>query len=377
MIRKGLVVLQFTIAIVLIIGTAIIFQQIQHIKNRDLGFDKNQLLEVSSTEHLTKAFPVVKQELLNSGLVENAALSDHTIITGGNNTDNLTWQEKDPNHKVLVSIREVSPELTRTAGMKIVDGRELNISDSASRQDKFLRILITESLARQMGKGSAVGKLIMSSDSSLQAQVIGVVRDYVYGDMYSQPDPVIFICHPQAGSYLYIKTKPSPNPGQTLARIGTIIKNANPGYPFNYRFVDDQFNNMFNNETLISKLSGVFSSLAIFISCLGLFGLAAFTAERRTKEIGIRKVLGATVTDITSLLSRDFIRLIVLSNLVAFPIAWLVMNSWLKGYAYRISINGWVFVAAGLTALVIALVTVSFQSIKAAMANPAKSIKAE
>jgi len=376
-IRKGLVILQFTIAIVLIIGTVIIFQQIQHVKSRELGFDKDRLLEISSTDHLTNAFDVVKLELLNTGLVENAALADHTIITGGNNTDNLTWQEKDPNHKVLVSIREVSPELTRTAGMKVVDGRELNINDSASRNDKFLRILITESLARQMGKGSAVGKLIMSGDSSLQAQVIGVVKDYVYGDMYGQPDPVIFICHPKAGSYLYVKTKPNPNPEQTLAKIETIIKKANPGYPFDYRYVDDQFNSMFSNETLISKLSRVFASLAIFISCLGLFGLAAFTAERRTKEIGIRKVLGATITDITRLLSRDFLRLIVLSNLVAFPIAWLTMRSWLNGYAYRININAWVFLAAGLTAIAIALVTVSFQAIKAAMANPAKSIKAE
>ena len=195
--------------------------------------------------------------------------------------------------------------------------------------------------------------------------------------MYGQPDPVLFICHPQVGSYLYVKTRPTPTPEQTLAKIESIVKQANPGYPFDYRYVDDQFNSMFSNETLISKLSRVFASLAIFISCLGLFGLAAFTAERRTKEIGIRKVLGATVTDITRLLSRDFLRLIVLSNLVAFPIAWLAMRSWLNGYAYRININAWVFLAAGLTAIAIALVTVSFQAIKAAMANPAKSIKAE
>ncbi len=376
-IRKGLVVLQFTISIVLIIGTVIIFQQIQHIKNRNLGFDKDHLLEIPSSDILTNAFPVVKQELLNTGLVENAALSDHTIINGGNNTDDLQWQGKARDHKVLVSTREVGPELLRTMGMKLADGRQFTINDSASRQDRFLHIIITESLARQMGKGSAVGKMIMSPDSSMRGIVIGVVKDYVYGDMYGQPDPVIFICHPQVGSYLYVRTKPGSSPEQALAKIEAVVKKANPGYPFDYRFVDDQFNNMFENETLISKLSRVFAALAIFISCLGLFGLAAFTAERRTKEIGIRKVLGASVPGLTRLLSGDLLKPIILSNLVAFPVAWWVMNSWLQSYAYRVHIHAWVFVVAGLAAIGIALATVSFQAVKAAVANPIKSIKAE
>ena len=376
-IRKGLVVLQFTISIVLIIGTVIIFQQIQHIKNRNLGFDKDHLIEIPSSDILTNAFPVVKQELLNTGLVENAALSDHRIINGGNNTDDLQWQGKDPNHKVLVSIREVGPDLLKTMGMKLTEGREFTINDSVSRQDRFLHILVTEALARQMGKGSAVGKMIMSRDSSLRGVVIGVVKDYVYGDMYGQPDPVIFICHPQVGSYVYVKIKPGSSPEQALAKIETVVKKANPGYPFDYRFVDDQFNNLFENETLISKLSRVFAVLAIFISCLGLFGLAAFTAERRTKEIGIRKVLGASVPGLTRLLSADLLKPIILSNLVAFPVAWLVMNSWLQSYAYRVHIHAWVFVVAGLAAVGIALATVSFQAVKAAVANPIKSIKSE
>jgi len=376
-IRKGLVVLQFTVSIVLIIGTVIVFQQIQHIKNRNLGFTKDHLIEISSTGNLTNAFPVVKQELLNTGIIENAALSDHTMITGGNNTDDLTWPGKDPGRKVLISTREVGPELMATMGMKIVEGRGFTINDSANMQAKFQHILVTEALARQMGKGSAIGKMISTSDSSIRAVVVGVVKDYVYGDMYGQPDPVLFLCHPQVGTYLYVKMKPTEHPEQDLARIESIVKKANPGYPFDYRWVDDQFNNMFSNEMLISKLSRVFAALAIFISCLGLFGLAAFTAERRTKEIGIRKVLGASVSGIASLLSRDFLKLIILSNLVAFPVAWLVMSNWLQGYAYRVDIHVWVFVAAGLAAVGIALVTVSFQAIKAAVANPVKSIRTE
>ena len=376
-IRKGLVVLQFTVSIVLIIGTVIIFQQIQHIKNRNLGFDKDHLIEIPSSDILTNAFPVVKQELLNTGLVENAALSDHTIINGGNNTDDLQWQGKDPDHKVLVSIREVGPELFRTMGMKLAEGREFTINDSVSRQDRFLHVIVTEALARHMGRGGAVGKTIMSPDSSIRAVVIGVVKDYVYGDMYGQPDPVLFLCHPQVGNNLYVRTKPGSSPEQALAKIEAVVKKANPGYPFDYRFVDDQFNNMFENETLISKLSRVFAALAIFISCLGLFGLAAFTAERRTKEIGIRKVLGASVPGLTRLLSGDLLKPIILSNLVAFPVAWWVMNSWLQSYAYRVHIHAWVFVVAGLAAIGIALATVSFQAVKAAVANPIKSIKAE
>ncbi|HTI89625.1 MAG TPA: ABC transporter permease [Puia sp.] len=376
-IRKGLVVLQFTVSIVLIIGTVIVFQQIQHIKNRNLGFDKDHLIEIPSSDILTNAFPVVKQELLNTGLVENAALSDHTMINGGNNTDDLQWQGKAPGHKVLVSIREVGPELFRTMGMKFTEGREFTINDSVSRQDRLLHVIVTEALARQMGKGSTIGKTIMSPDSSIRGVVIGVVKDYVYGDMYGQPDPVIFICHPQVGNCMYVKTKPGSSPEQALAKIEAVVKKANPGYPFDYRFVDDQFNNMFENETLISKLSRVFAALAIFISCLGLFGLAAFTAERRTKEIGIRKVLGASVPGLTRLLSGDLLKPIILSNLVAFPVAWWVMNSWLQSYAYRVHIHAWVFVVAGLTAIGIALATVSFQAVKAAIANPIKSIKAE
>jgi hypothetical protein len=261
--------------------------------------------------------------------------------------------------------------------MKIIEGRDFTLNDSVGGTDKFLHVMVTESLARQMGAGSAIGKMILSNDSVIHATVVGVVKDYVYGDMYAQPDPVLFLCHPQAGSYLYVKTRPDAHPEQAIARIEAIVKKANPGYPFDYRFVDDQFNSMFSNEMLISKLSRVFAVLAIFISCLGLFGLAAFTAERRTKEIGIRKVLGASVPSITSLLSRDFLKLIVLSNLIAFPVAWWVMSNWLRGYAYRVNIQVWVFVVAGLAAVGIALLTVSFQAVKAAVANPVKSIRTE
>ena len=208
--------------------------------------------------------------------------------------------------------------------------------------------------------------------------VIGVVNDYVYGNMYGKPDPVVFVCAPpQNTTVMYLRLKAQSNTEQSLVKIESVMKKNNPAFPFGYQFVDDQFNNMFQSEMLISKLSRLFATLAIIISCLGLFGLAAYTAERRKKEIGIRKVLGASIAGITGLLSIDFLKLIVLSGLISFPVAWWAMHNWLQTYTYRITISGWVFVFAGLLAVVIALITISFQSVKAALMNPVKSLRSE
>jgi putative ABC transport system permease protein len=207
--------------------------------------------------------------------------------------------------------------------------------------------------------------------------VTGVVKDYVYGDMYGQSAPVIFYDIPRAGRMIYLRTTATRNPELVLAKIGAVMKKDNPAYPFEYKFVDDQFNNMFLSEMLISKLSRVFSVLAILISCLGLFGLAAYTAERRTKEIGVRKVLGATVSGVAVLLSGDFLKLVCLACLVAFPLAWWMMNSWLQNFQYRVAISWWIFLIAAILALLIAVLTISFQAVKAALANPIKSLRTE
>jgi putative ABC transport system permease protein len=197
--------------------------------------------------------------------------------------------------------------------------------------------------------------------------------------MYAKFDPVIFFSQPHNDwqSYMYVRLKKNVDLEQAVAKIEATIRKDNPSYPVDYKFVDEEFNQTFINEMLISKLSRVFAALAIIISCLGLFGLAAYTAERRIKEIGIRKVLGANVTGLASLLSTEFIKLVIVSILLACPIAWYAMSSWLQNYAYRVSVQWWVFAAAGTAAIIIAVITVSFQSIKAAMMNPVKAIKAE
>lgn len=374
-IRKGLVIAQFSVSIILIICTAIIYQQIQHVKNRNLGFNKDNLIAVKAQGTIVANFTAIRNALLATGIVQNAALADHSTIDGGNNTDVISWEGKPASDKILISQRLVSPEFMNTSGMKIVSGSDFKPAAASNGMD----VVITESLEKLMGKGSAVGKVLLMphGDEIIRSRIVGVIKDYVYGNMYGTPDPVVFYCMPQEASHLYIRMNANADKEAGLAKIGSVLKQYNPVYPFSYRFVDDQFNAMFVNETLMQQLSRLFAVLAIVISCLGLFGLAAYTAERRTKEIGIRKVLGASVTGIARLLSADFLKLVAVSALIAFPVAWYTMDQWLEKYPYRVSIHYWVFVLAGLAAMIIALLTVSFQSVKAALMNPVSSLKAE
>jgi len=373
-VRKGLVIMQFTVSIILIISTIIVFQQIQHIKSRNLGFNKDNLVEMNMQGDMGKSFNAIKQDMLNTGYVTNVALADHSIIYGGNNTSGLTWEGKPPGSQVLVSQRYVTPEYMETTGLTVLEGRNLTVTDTG----RPIRMVITQSMEKLMGKGSAIGKRAHGNGDTTSATVVGVVNDYIYGNMYGKPDPVMFFSTPpQNTTVMYVRIKKEADIEKSLAGLQAVLKKDNPAYPFDYRFVDDQFNQMFISEMLVSKLSRVFASLAIIISCLGLFGLAAYTAERRTREIGIRKVLGASVSGIAGLISKDFLQLVLLSCLIAFPLAYWQMHDWLKKYQYRIDINLWVFVIAGLTAVLIALVTVSFQSIKAAIAKPVKSLRSE
>ncbi len=386
-IRKGLVITQFAVSIVLIISTIVIYQQIQHVKSRDLGYNKDNLIQIDAQGNIIKDFPALKQDLLNTGYVQNVALADHNTLGGGNNTTSINWQGKDPNSNIVISQRLVSQEFMSTTGMHLVEGRDFKPADEVQFNDNHMpkdsidpmHVIVTESMATLLGKGSAIGKIMnrQTDRSSFQMQVVGVIKDYVYGDMYGKSAPVIFYNIPQAANLLYIKLKPAGNVEAAIATIGAVLKKDNPAYPFEYTFVDDQFNQLFLSEMLIGKLSRVFATLAILISCLGLFGLAAYTAERRTKEIGVRKVLGASVSGITTLLSKDFIKLVAIGCLIAFPVAWWAMNDWLQTYQYRIAISWWIFLAAGVSAILIALITVSFQSIKAAIANPVKSLRTE
>ncbi|MFB6457246.1 ABC transporter permease [Chitinophaga sp. Hz27] len=373
-IRKGLVVTQFTISISLIIATIIIYQQIKHAKTRDLGFNVDQLISINIEQEDVKQFDVIRQDLLNTGMVKSAALSDYNPLESGNNTDAFSWEGKSATI-TMTSMRFVNKDFLSTTGMNILDGNNFQ-----SETDDSSNVIINETLAKLMGSGSAVGKSLYlkhSNGPQMNLRVAAVVKDYIYGDMYGNPDPVVFFNMPSATNSIYLKLLPGKDPEAALSKIGAVITQHNPAYPFRYRFTNDQFNAKFNTEMMLQKLTRIFASIAILISCLGLFGLSAYTAERRTREIGIRKVLGASSFSITSMLSIDFLKLIVLSILISFPVSWWLMSHWLQRFPYRISIGPMVFLLAGITALLITMVTISFQSIKASLTNPARSLKAE
>jgi len=372
-IRKGLVVLQFTISVILIISTVIIYRQIDHILTRDIGYTMNGLVTVNARGKMVSSFPRIREDLIQSGAAERVALSSYNTLYGGNNGSGARWEGLDERAAPLISYRSVTPGFLATAGMKLAGGRDFREDLPTADSNN---VLITESLARMMGKGSAVGKRIWF-DKDPPLTVVGVVKDFVFGDMYGKPEPVMFFCDSSSAQYLYIRLRTGLRADMALAKIQTVLKQDNPGYPVEASFVDDDFNALFRSEALIGNLSRVFAALAILISCLGLFGLSAYMAERRIKEIGIRKVLGASVPGISVLLSKEFLQLVGLSTLIAFPLAWLMMHHWLQQYSYRIGIEWWIFLVAGAAALLIAMITVSTQAMRAALMNPTKALRSE
>jgi len=373
LIRKGLVIVQFTVSIVLIISTVIIYRQIQHVKSRDIGYNKNNLVEISMQGNMGKDYSAIKQHLLNTNVVENVALSGRALLYGGGNRDDFSWKGKNENEKHLITYRFVSPEIISTYGMKILQGRDFNVNPKADSTN----IIINEQFAKLLNVKDAVGQT--AQVGGVTYTIVGVVSNFVYGDMYGTPAPLAFFAQAnyEFTDNMYVRLKPQANPEQAISKIEAVLMKDNPAYPVSYRFVDEQFNQLFLSEMLVGKLSRVFAALAIVISCLGLFGLAAYTAERRVKEIGIRKVLGASIAGLAGLLSGEFIKLVLLSILLACPIAWYAMHAWLLNYAYRTDIEWWVFAAAGGVAIVIAITTISYQAIKAALMNPVRAIKAE
>lgn len=372
-IRKGLVVTQFAVSIIFIISTLIVYQQVQHVKTRNLGMNKENLIEIPAANgDIIKKFKTIEQELKSSGMVQSAALMNSQILSEGNNTSSLQWQGKPEGEDILISFRTVTPSLFDVAGMEISKGKGFSSSQAADSSN----VLISESFAKLMHTDDVLGKTIYWQEEHVFT-VVGVVKDFLYGDMYGTSDPVLFYHQAEGANYLYIKPKEGIAMTSVIAAIEDVFKNQNPGFPFEYRFVNDAFNERFKSEKLVGNLSQIFAVLAIIISCLGLFGLSAYTAEQRRKEIGVRKVLGSSVPGIVRLLSKDFMKLVFIAIILAIPLAWWAMQNWLENFAYRINIDFWVFIIAGLIAILIAIVTVSFQAIKAAIANPVKSLRTE
>jgi putative ABC transport system permease protein len=380
LIRKGLVITQFSVSIGLIICTIIIYQQIRHTKDRDLGYSKNNLIYMDVHGQMIDHFDAVRNDLIKTGYVEDAALSSSNVLQLYYHIgSSYHWTGKDPSSNIQIVVESISPDYVPTMKMQMLEGR--NFSPSADTSTTTGDIIINESLAKLMGGRSQLEKYIMDKDENdAKFKIVGVVKDFVFTNFNSaSTSPLILFWYPgdKAFNDLTIRFKSGVDLQAAIGKIEPIIQNAAPEYPFSYNFVDTEFDHLFKTESLIGKLVAIFATLAIFISCFGLFSLAAFTADRRKKELGIRKVLGASIGNLAGLLSIAFLRTVCLSCLIAFPLALWIMNTWLQQYEYRTRIYWWVFVLAGAGTLLIALITVSLQAVKAAMANPVKTLRSE
>jgi ABC-type antimicrobial peptide transport system permease subunit len=284
----------------------------------------------------------------------------------------LSWPGKNPNTKIVFNRSSTDGNLIKTAGLKLIQGRDIDVqaypTDSTA-------CLISESAAKAMGFKNPLGQTI--TDDPVTWHIVGVFKDFVMESPYQPVKPLLFKGPKDAFNVMNIKLNGNNPTEQNLAKVAKIFKTYNPEYPFDYHFMDKEYAKKFSDEQLTGKLAGLFAGLTIFISCLGLFGLATFMAENRIKEIGVRKVLGASITSITILLSRDFVKLVITALLIATPVAWWLGSQWLTKFDYRIGISAWIFIIAGLSAILIALMTVGYQSIKAATANPVKNLRTE
>ncbi len=371
-VRRGLVILQFAASITLVVCSILVYMQINHAKNKDIGYDRYGLMTTAVYPKVAAQYNAIKHELQQQGLVEAAGLSDHSILNLGSNTGDYFWDGKDPNQQILITVDDADGAYFETIGLNMLAGRTFKTDLLADSN----HVIINKTLATLMGVADdPIGKTI--SRSWADFTVIGMVDDFMVSSVYSGSEPALFSPLLSDTSVMTMRIAKQADVAVVLPQIEHIFKQFNPEYPFEYRFLDEQFDRMFRLEVLVGELSRIFSIMAIFISCLGLFGLAAYTAERRTKEIGIRKVLGASIIGLTNMLTKEFVALVGIACLVAFPLSYVMMDNWLQNYSYRIDMAWWVFAVAGLLAVVITVLTVSFQSIRAAVANPVDSLRDE
>ncbi|HEY4324259.1 MAG TPA: ABC transporter permease [Mucilaginibacter sp.] len=375
--RKVLVVVQFTVSIILIICTIIVHNQLIFGKNRPVGYSRDGLVvvPVKSMDYLSK-YEILRNELKNTGAVAEIAESESPVTGVSSHNGGFTWKGKDPGIEENFGTLTVTPEYGKTVGWEFIDGRDFSrefISDSSG-------FVINEAAAKYMGLQNPVGETLHWKNKWLHTdkdyKIIGVIKNMVMESPYEAAKPAVFRLGGNP-NFIFIRINPNTSASEALPKIAGVFKKVIPAVPFEYNFADEEYAKKFAAEEHIGKLITFFASLAIFISCLGLFGMAIYMAEQRVKEIGVRKVLGATVFTIWQLLTKDFVWLVIISLLISTPIAFYAMHKWLQNYQLRTEIAWWIFVAAGSGAMVLTLLTVSYQSIKAALANPVKSLRSE
>ena len=370
--RKILVVLQFSFAIILIICTIIVERQINYAQDRQAGYSKNNLIYHFITGDIDKNYKLIKNELLSSGTAISVSKTSAPLTEGWSNTWGMEWGGKDPNDKAIFNRFCADEDIAKTAGLSLLLGRDLNLKEFPTDS---LACLLNESAVKHMKLKNPIGELV--KDDGFTWHVVGVINDFVLQSPYDPLVPMMIEGTKGWFNVIHIKLNTERSTTQNLKAAEKIFKKYNPEYPFESKFIDQEYALKFADTQRTATLIGLFAGLTIFISCLGLFGLATYMAQSRIKEIGVRKVLGASVYNITSLLSKEFLLLVIISIVIASPVAFYAMHKWLQGYEYRINIQWWVFLASGILSIIISLVTVSFQSIKAALANPVKSLRTE
>jgi putative ABC transport system permease protein len=375
--RSFLVVFQFAISIFLIIGTLVIYNQLKYIQNKDLGYNRNQVLTIYNVSALGQKASILKEQIKQLPGVSNATLTGFIPVNGWRNNGSI-FKDRGMNAQqgTLTQVWDVDQDYIPTLDMKLLSGR--NFSDQMPTDSSAM--ILNESAARLLGLTDPLNKNLYRPlddfGKNFKAfHVIGVVKDFNFSSLRDNIGPLILTYQPN-NAVLSVKIKTADVP-LVIGQLKTVWDKLSPNQQFDYAFMSEDFDHLYNSEQRMGTLSVIFTSLAVIIACLGLFGLAAYAAEQRTKEIGIRKVLGAGVSNIVAMLSLDFIKLVLIAIVLAAPAGWWAMQHWLQGFAYRQDISWWVVAAAGLLAVVIAFGTVSFQSVKAALMNPVKSLKSE
>jgi putative ABC transport system permease protein len=370
LLRRVLVVFQFSVAVILVVGTFVVYKQLNYIRNKDLGFNREHIVSLPMNRSVLESYQSFKNELLqNPNVVYVTSATSRPTSIG--NINPVYWEGRGPEQYEIMNFVSADYDYIKTFGMEIVAGRDFSVNIPTDRNN----YIVNEEAVKFMGIEDPVGKLF--SIWQYEGQILGVVRNFHSRSLHSEIRPLVITMRTNwSPSHTFIKIKPDSVP-LTMSFLKDKWKKFAPNYPFNYLFLDDAFEQLYRTDQRIGTIIKYFTFLAIFISCLGLFGLASFSAAQRTKEIGIRKVLGATVPHIVALISREFIILITLANVIAWPVAYFIMNRMLDNYAYRTGLPWWIFLVAGVLAYGIALITVSFQTLKAAWANPAGSLKYE
>ena len=368
--RKVLVVLQFGISVLLISSTILIYQQVQHVKNRDLGYNPNNLISIPSSADANKNVDIIKNELMQSNMVASITRTSSPVTDIRNFTPAPDWQGKPSDAKIIMSAMRADAGFSTTVGTKLTQGRDFTTQPADSTA-----MLLNKAAVEIMQLKDPIGMQMRYGPRTYT--VVGVTENIVMGSPYTPVQPMMTMRNSRGGAFFIVRLRDGVKPQDALPKMENIFERHNPEYPFEYSFVDEQFSRKFVTEDLIGRLSKIFAGLAIFICCLGLSGLASFTIEKRFKEMGIRKVLGASVQQLLYLISKEFLFLVLLAALISIPVTWWLLNGWLENYEYRIGISIWLFVGSCLGVLLLTLIIVWLNALRAALANPAKSLRTE